>query len=110
MTSNFVTQDHRFLQANGAETAVVVVMQIRAANATGGHTNQHFASARFRRFALLHTEIAGGMDDDGLHEICLVWSEEQPLRSAKCGGHDFGGFGRFCVCLVQLERRLQRPM
>ncbi len=67
MARDLVAEDHRFLQAHGAEAAVVVIVQIAAADAACRQTDQNLAGAGCGRVLILDPQIPGGVDDDGFH-------------------------------------------
>ncbi len=65
--ATLVPQDHRLAQPHGAEAALLVVMQVRAADAAGADADLHLAGpGRFGRDRL-DAQVAGGVDDDSLH-------------------------------------------
>ena len=67
VSGDFVTEDHRLLQANRSEAAVVVVVQVRTADAAGGQADPDLSGSGRPRFALLDAQIPCLMDDDGSH-------------------------------------------
>ena len=62
-----MTENHRLPQANRSEAAVVVVVQVRTAHATGGQTDLDLSAPGRTRVALLDTQIPCLVNDDGLH-------------------------------------------
>ena len=63
-----MAKDHRLPQPHEAETAMVEVMQVRAADAPGLDPDGDLAGpGRFDR-TLFDAEVAGRVDDDAAHE------------------------------------------
>lgn len=63
-----MAEDHRFAQAHGAEAAIVVVVQVRAADASCGDMDEHLAFTGTGLFrVILKPEVMGCMGDDGAH-------------------------------------------
>ena len=52
-TRNLVAQGHRLLDAHRAKTAMLVVVQVRAANAAKGHLHQQLLLSQTRRLYVL---------------------------------------------------------
>jgi hypothetical protein len=67
ITCYLVTQYHRFAQSDHAEATVIVVVQIRTADAARCHGNQNLAGSRRARVSLFNAQIPGGVDDDSFH-------------------------------------------
>ena len=61
---NLMAQHHRLTQLDRTKAAVVIVVQIRAANAARLHRNQNLAVTRRWHIARLDPQIAGGVDDN----------------------------------------------
>src|SRR5690606_15661883 len=55
-----------------AEAAVVVIMQVRAADAAARKADLHLAGAGRGKGAFLDPQVLRGMDDDGFHGITLT--------------------------------------
>ena len=80
---DFVAEHHRLFQANSAEAAVVVVVEVRPADAANANSHQHFTGLRRRNGRRVDAQIPGGVDDGGSgcdlrHEgfrlgRCAVW-------------------------------------
>ena len=66
---DFVSERHRLLDPDRAEAAVMVVMQIRTADAAGGDLDPHFASLRCRIGKSVYPQVLWGMDDDRSHGL-----------------------------------------
>ena len=68
MPGHLMPEDHRFAQADRAEPAMIVIMQIAAADATKGEIDLGFARARGSGRARFQPEIPGSVNDDCLHD------------------------------------------
>ena len=64
---DLVAEDHRLAQPHGAEAAVVVIVQVGAADAAEGDPHANLARAERRNGASLDPEVLGGVGDDGAH-------------------------------------------
>ena len=67
---NFMPQRHRLSDPDRAESAVMVIMQVRAADAAGGDFYAHFVRTGRGIGNIVDPEVFRGMDDDGSHELC----------------------------------------
>ena len=65
--ADLVAQDHRFAQAHRAKAAVVIVMQVRAADAAPGQPETKLAGAEWLVRAVFEAQVVGGMNDDRAH-------------------------------------------
>ena len=66
-TRNLMAQGHRLLDAHRAKTAMLVVMQVRAANAAKSHLHQQLLLSQTRRLNVLQPQIFGRMANQGTH-------------------------------------------
>src|SRR5690606_2918648 len=57
-TCHFMTKDNRLTHADRAEAAILIIMQVGAANATRTHGDKHLAGAGRGDSALLDPDIA----------------------------------------------------
>ena len=64
---DFVAEDHRLAQAHRSEAAVVVIMQVRAADAAEGDAHANVARAERGDFRLLDPQILRRMGDHSAH-------------------------------------------
>lgn len=65
---NFMAKDHRLFQPNGTESAVLVVVKIRAADTAASNANTQLAGRQRQRFVTgLDTQVFRGMADNRLH-------------------------------------------
>ena len=64
---DLVAEHHRLLDADGAEAAVLVVVQVRAADAAGAHAHAGLAGADGGRLDGFDAKVAGGVDDECVH-------------------------------------------
>ena len=62
-----MAQSHRLLDAHRAKTAMLVVMQVRAANAAKSHLHQQLLLSQTRRLNVLQPQIFGRMANQGTH-------------------------------------------
>ena len=62
-----MAQNHRLPEPDNAEAAMIVVMQIRAANAAGGKPDRNLAWTRLFLGMRLDAQVAGLMNDDCTH-------------------------------------------
>src|SRR5882757_8298184 len=62
-----VSERHRLLDPDRAKTAMVIIVQIRTADAAGGDFDADFACARRRVGKAVDPQVFWGVDDDGLH-------------------------------------------
>src|SRR6266542_2932594 len=62
---HFVSEDHRFLQANRAESAMLVVMQIGSADSARGESHLYLTGTRTaRRRHVFDSQIEGSVNDN----------------------------------------------
>ena len=66
---HLVAQHHRLLDAHGAEAAMLEVVQVRAADAACAHAHLQLMRLERRRVDLFNAQVAGGVDDEGFHEV-----------------------------------------
>ena len=64
---DLMAQHHRLAQTHGAETAVVVIVQIRAANSARRQPDLDFAGTGSFNGPLLNAKIFCGVNDDRFH-------------------------------------------
>ena len=62
-----VAKCHRLLNADRSETAMVIIMQIRPANAACLNPDTHLVWGQFRFVDLFNTQVFGCVDDDPSH-------------------------------------------
>jgi hypothetical protein len=62
-----MTKDHGFPNANRAKSAMVVVVQIRAANAARFHFDAHLTGGEGAYLAFFNPQIFGFMDNNCSH-------------------------------------------
>src|SRR5882672_4920242 len=67
LASRLVAEDHRLLDAHRAKAAMQVVVQVGPADAAGADADFHVTAAHGSNVRLLDPEVAGGVDDGGLH-------------------------------------------
>ena len=67
LASDLVARDQRFADADRAEAAVLVVVQVRAADAAVADAHLDVVQPERRDIGLPDSDIPGGMDDYGLH-------------------------------------------
>ena len=60
-----MAQNHRLLHANRTKAAIVIVMQVRAANAAAGNRYLHLAGAGIQQGNIPHSKIMRRMNEDG---------------------------------------------
>ena len=60
-------EDHRLFQANRSEPAVVVVMEIGAADAPGRQPQPDLTRPRLALGDLFDADVLGRVDDNGFH-------------------------------------------
>ena len=68
----FMSKRHRLLDPHRAEAAMMVVVQVRAADAAGGDLDAHFVGRRCRIGIAVDPQVFRGVDDDGAHG-CSPW-------------------------------------
>ncbi len=66
---HFMAQHHGLLHANGAEAALLEVVQVGAADAAKAHANAQLPGKHFRRGHVFDAQIAGGVDDESVHVL-----------------------------------------
>ena len=66
-TRHLVPQHHGLLNANGAKTAVLEIVQIRAANAAGSNSHAHLVACDRWRGIVFDAQVAGRMDNESVH-------------------------------------------
>ena len=64
---DLVPQDHRMTDLYRSESAVVVIVKVRSADAPDLDLHPHIVSTERLVRHLLITQVLGGMDDDGFH-------------------------------------------
>jgi hypothetical protein len=64
---NLVPERHRLLQPDGAEAAVIVVVQVRPANAAGLDPNPDIAGPKGCGCYFFNAKVFGSMDDNAAH-------------------------------------------
>ena len=69
LASDFVAQDHRLLDAHRAEAAMAVIMQVRPANPASANPHRHIVRPHGGDLRLLDAQVAGCVDDCGLHRL-----------------------------------------
>ena len=62
-----MAKDHRLAQAHGAETAMVEIMKIGAADAPEANPHPNLVGANVGRGDLFDPQVLRGMGDDGAH-------------------------------------------
>jgi hypothetical protein len=62
-----VPQDHGLPDPDRPEAAILVVMQVRAADAARADAHLHIAGAQRRQVRVADPQVARTMDDRGLH-------------------------------------------
>ena len=62
---HLMPEHHRLFEADDAETAVIVIMQIGAADAAGADADQHFARLGYGHWHRVDAQIFGGVKDGG---------------------------------------------
>ena len=65
--ADLVTEDHRLLDPHRAETAMLVIVQVGAADAAGFDRDLDLAGSGFGECGGLHAQVLGSVDDDGAH-------------------------------------------
>ena len=66
---DLMAQRHWLANAHRAKAPVLKVMQVRAADATKGHSHQQLVRAGRGNFGVLDTQILGAVTDDGFHGL-----------------------------------------
>jgi len=64
---HLVAEHHRLLDAHGAEAAMLVVVQVRPADAAAAHAHAQLAGPDLGRGHVFDAQIAGGVDDESVH-------------------------------------------
>jgi hypothetical protein len=62
-----MAKDHRLAQAHSAKTAVVEIVEIRAADASEADPDANLVQANLGRVDLLDPQVLRGIGDDGAH-------------------------------------------
>lgn len=62
-----VPEHHRLLDADGAEAAVVEVVQVGAADAAEGDVHAQLVVTQWRQFCGFDAKVFGGVADNGFH-------------------------------------------
>jgi hypothetical protein len=62
-----MAQHHRLLDADGAEAAMLVVVQVRAADAAAAHAHAQLAGAELGGGNFFDAQVAGGVNDECFH-------------------------------------------
>ena len=78
---DLVPQCNGLLDAHGAKAAVLVVMQVRAANAAIGHIHAQLVFAQSGQFGVFDAQVFGRMADNGFHGLFPY------KQCSKGGGH-----------------------
>jgi hypothetical protein len=78
-TCHLVAQHHGLLETDGAESAVLVVVQVRAADAAGAHAHADLSRPDRRRRNVFNAKVTGTMDDECVHSACL---ESESVRQS----------------------------
>jgi hypothetical protein len=81
-TGDFVTERHRLLDPDRAEPAVMIVVQVRTADAAGGDLDAHFAGTRRRIGKAVDPQVLWRMNDDGSHDLVLLFRLHRRQHSA----------------------------
>ena len=69
LAGDFMAEDHRLAQANRAEAAMQVVMEVGTADAAGADADLDVLRADLGNLGLFDPQIARGMDDGGSHRF-----------------------------------------
>ena len=70
---DFMAEHHRLFHANGAEAAMLVVVQVGAADAAAANADAQLAGAEIGGRYLLDAQVAGGVDDEGFHRLRFLF-------------------------------------
>ncbi len=97
---DLMAEHHRLAQPHEPEAAVVVIMQIGAANAAGGDAHANVVGAEFGDVDVLDPQILGGVGYDRAHDLC---SPESGIATTRASG------GRMAKWAAGLARR-SRPI
>ncbi len=81
---DFVPQRNGLLDAHDAKTTVLVIMQIRAANAALGHIHAQLVFTQSGQFGVFNAQVFGRVADNGFHGRSLGLNEGRILE---CRGH-----------------------
>lgn len=65
---HLVAQHHRFLDAHGAEAAVVVIVQVGAADAAKAHLHAQLIGLHLGGVDVLDAQVVGGVNDESVHD------------------------------------------
>ena len=103
VAGDLMAEDHRLLQPDRAETAMVIVVQIRAADAADGERHADFAGSGRSRFRRFDPEVFGVVNDDGAHGASFFFDIR---RCEPSGGLCFSSRDRIAA---SFERRPRRP-
>src|SRR5690606_4816477 len=82
-----VVEDHGLPESDGAGAAMVVIMQIGAADAAALAADQHLARSRRRGRMVLDPQILRGVNDDRSHDVPLALTHPfaQPSYPGRVG-------------------------
>src|SRR5271168_1135865 len=64
---DLMAEHHRLAQPHDSEAAVIVIMQVRAADAAGGNAHERLRFADLGRGPFLDPQIPGGVSDNRAH-------------------------------------------
>jgi hypothetical protein len=64
---NFMAQGDRLLDANGSKPAVLVIVEVRPANAAKGHIHAQLLVAQRGQFGVFDAQVFGRMANNGFH-------------------------------------------
>ncbi len=68
-----MAQRNGLLDSHGTKTAVLVVMQVRAANAAIGHIHTQLVLAQSGQFGVFDAQVLGRVANNGFHgEVSVV--------------------------------------
>jgi hypothetical protein len=65
--SNLVSQDHRMLDPYSAKTAMVVIVQVRAADSSCGDSDSNLPRTGRLRGPIIKPDVVGCVNDDRFH-------------------------------------------
>jgi hypothetical protein len=80
LTGDLVARDQRLPQTNGAETAMLIVVQVRTADTAGPYAHLNVERTQRRNIGIPDAEIVCSVDDGGFH-VCLLDAGSVSKRS-----------------------------
>jgi hypothetical protein len=71
LAGHFMTEDHGFLETDGAKAAMAVVVQVRTTDAAALDGDAHLSHSWCCRIAVFQSQVQRLVNDNGFHDVTL---------------------------------------